>query len=254
MENKIKEEWKDVVGYEGIYQVSNYGNVKSLARKICHGKLCFISKEKSIKLCLRGGYKTMCLRKNNFKKMIGVHRLVAMAFIPNPENKPFVDHIDGDRTNNAVRNLRWCTSKENMNNEVTFPRNRDALQKAWNKRSRRVYQYNLNGEFIQEWTNARQASKATGAIQQSIKYCCENKYRSANGFRWSYDKKDNIGKLPMPYQCVRVAKMDMNGNVLGCYDSLKDAALSTEKCSIQDVSNCIRGYRKSSYGYTFKKI
>lgn len=254
MTNKVKEEWKDVVGYEGIYQVSNYGSVKSLERKTFHGKVCFTSKEKPMKQCLRGGYKTVCLRKDNAKKMQRVHRLVAQAFISNPENKQFVDHIDGDRLNNVVTNLRWCTPRENMNNEVTYPRNRRALQEAWNKRSKKVYQYTLNGEFIQEWTNTSQASKATNATKQSIKLCCEGKYRSANGFRWSFEKKDNIGAITMQYNCVKVAKMDKMGNILGCYDSLKDAALSTEKCTIQDVSNCIRGYRKTSYGYTFKRL
>lgn len=97
------EEWRWIHGYEGIYQVSNKGRVKSFQ----HGRV-FILKQNFM-----NGYFHVMLYKNGIPKSVSVHRLVAQAFIPNPENKPQVDHIDTDKTNNCVENLRWATCAEN---------------------------------------------------------------------------------------------------------------------------------------------
>ena len=99
----MTEVWKDVKNYEGLYQISNLGNVKR------------ISSGKRLKPYNRKGYIRVALSKDDTTKHIDIHRLVAQAFIPNPENKPEVNHIDGDKSNNEVSNLEWCTRKENMN-------------------------------------------------------------------------------------------------------------------------------------------
>jgi hypothetical protein len=103
------EAWNDVVGYEGIYKVSITGKVKSL-----HGK------EKYLSQSISKGYKVVALSKNGKAKMMKVHRLVAMAFIPNPMNKPHVNHIDSNRANAHVYNLEWCTPRENSQHALKY--------------------------------------------------------------------------------------------------------------------------------------
>ena len=109
------EVWKDIEGYEGLYQVSTCGNIKSLAkpRKNGNGR-CYIQKEKLLKQSFTStGYKKVELYKDGKRKSFKVHRLVAIAFIPNPDNKPEVNHIDGNKINNNIDNLEWVTSSEN---------------------------------------------------------------------------------------------------------------------------------------------
>lgn len=101
--------WKDIEGYKGHYQISNYGNVRSLKKD------AFLMKGGYLK-----GYKIISLWKNGTGKMFRVHRLVAAAFIPNPGNKPCVDHIDGVRFHNFVENLRWCSINENNNFDIAI--------------------------------------------------------------------------------------------------------------------------------------
>lgn len=103
------EEWRDIIGYEGIYKVSNFGKVKRI-----HGGHKRILK----KSLFKSGYVRVCLTVNSIEKTIRVHRLVAQAFIPNPFNKPFINHIDNNIENNHASNLEWCTSKENKDHSV----------------------------------------------------------------------------------------------------------------------------------------
>lgn len=111
MANEI---WKDIEGYEGLYQVSTYGNIKSLPKVRRNGTGTYIQKEKLLKPSNTStGYKKVELCKDGKRKSFKVHRLVAIAFIPNPDNKPEVNHIDGNKINNNIDNLEWVTSSEN---------------------------------------------------------------------------------------------------------------------------------------------
>lgn len=114
----MKEIWKNIKGFEGLYQVSNLGRVKALKRVIkrkdAHGGVCvFRYKERILKITtVSQGYGTVSLTRGSGHHR--VHRLVAEAFIPNPDNKPMINHIDGNRMNNKIENLEWCTNRENQ--------------------------------------------------------------------------------------------------------------------------------------------
>lgn len=114
------EEWKDVVGYEGYYKVSNFGQVLSLPRGRARGGIR--------KLCNQRGYDRVSLCKDGKQQMYLVHRLVAEAFIPNPTDSPWVDHIDGNTKNNRVDNLRWVTPVENIDNRPAYRELKDRIE------------------------------------------------------------------------------------------------------------------------------
>lgn len=177
------EEWRDIEEFEGLYQVSNEGRVRSLiTNKIMKQQLD------------KCGYYKVGLYNPIIKKHINsrVSRLVAKAFIPNLENKPCCDHINTIRTDNRAENLRWADNKENSNNPLT-------IEKMFgHKRScKKVYQYDLNGEFVGEYESAKKAAEAVNGTSAGISYCCLGGFYSSlrdkfykceeyKGYRWSY--------------------------------------------------------------------
>lgn len=122
----VMEEWKDIEGYEGLYQVSNLGRVKSLPRYWVRTERILTKKGYP--------YVRVCLFKGTKRTYLSVHRLVAEAFIPNPDNKPIIDHIDGNPNNNSVSNLRWVDFKENSNNPISIERMSNAMKGNQNRK------------------------------------------------------------------------------------------------------------------------
>ena len=159
-----KEYWKPVVGYEGHYQVSNFGRVKSIK----------FGKEIILKQHIRRGYYSVNLSKNGILKRYSVHRLVAEAFIDNTDNLPQVNHKDENKQNNVVSNLEWCDSEYN-NNYGT--RNKRVSEKMTNgKLSKPVLQYDLEGNLIREWASACECGR-NGFDTGAVNACCNNKYK-----------------------------------------------------------------------------
>lgn len=140
----MQEMWKDVKDYEGLYQVSNFGNVKSLKRITKIPNANRIEKEKILKLGKRNGYYTISLNKNNQRKVYQVHRLVAQAFIPNLENKPFINHKDFNTLNNYFENLEWCTQKENVNWSICNMKKRKSMTHSNTKEKYISYRKSTN--------------------------------------------------------------------------------------------------------------
>lgn len=114
----MQEIWKDIEEYEGIYQISNFGNIRSLDRIIVDKNKTYLLHGKILKQGIRNTYKVINLHKNAKRKSYQVHRLVANAFIPNPNNYDIVNHIDENPINNNVNNLEWCNQKHNVNHSI----------------------------------------------------------------------------------------------------------------------------------------
>lgn len=198
----IEEIWKDIKGYEGIYQISNLGNVKSLDRKIKSALLNnnIISKKgKKLKNQKnKYGYIYVYLSKNNKRKYKCIHRLVAEAFIPNPENKPQVNHKDGNKANNRVDNLEWCTASENELHAYIFlnkPRKNGSKGKYGkeNAKSKIVLQIDKNNNIVNKFFGIGEAERITGISNQQISKCCLNRkgYKTAGGYKWRYANEYN---------------------------------------------------------------
>ena len=175
------EEWRDVVGYEGLYQVSSMGRVKSLERRFIDK----IGRERYVKECFlkpcadRGGYLRVGLCDGKKQKTFKVHRLVCEAFHENPDNKPQVNHINEIKTDNRASNLEWATARENSN----FGTRNERVAKA---RSKLVGQYAQDGELIKVWPSTMEVERQAGFSQGNISKAANGKYKHAYGFIWKY--------------------------------------------------------------------
>lgn len=178
----MEEIWKDIKGYEGKYQVSNYGDVKSLDYR-------HTGKEHLLKPKIDKYYR-IGLFNNGVMKFISIHRLVAEAFIPNPNNLPCVNHKDEDKTNNHVDNLEWCTYEYNNKYGTVKERISESLLNN-PKLSKKVYQYTLDGEFVREWESTMECGR-NGFNQGNIVHVCRGALKTHKGYRWSYEKKETI--------------------------------------------------------------
>lgn len=175
----MEEIWKDIDEFEGLYQVSNLGNVKSLNYN-------HTGKERNLKARNNGwGYLFVKLYKNGNRKLFTIHRLVAKAFIPNPENKREVNHKDENKTNNRVDNLEWMTSKENINYGTRTVRASKSLINH-PEMSKSVLQFTKNGEFIKEWPSTMQIERELGFLSGNISGCCNEKKKTAYGYVWKF--------------------------------------------------------------------
>jgi len=169
----MNEVWKDIPGYNGEYQISNLGRVKSLKRNA----------KKLLKLVPNNyGYIRVCL---NDKKKLSVHRLVGECFVDNPNNKPYINHKNGIKHDNRYINIEWCTNKENTHHAYktglivrTFG--------ADNKRSIPVIKYSDDNDYIEEFECMHFAQIKTGISSGNISHTCKNIRGTAGGFKWRY--------------------------------------------------------------------
>ena len=176
-----KEYWKPVVGYENLYEVSNLGRIRSFDRWVK-------SKNGSIRICRgrilkpytnKDGYLCVVLSKNNKQKTFRVNRLVAQAFLDNPNNLPQVNHKDENKQNNNVENLEFCDCKYNINFGTAIARRSKTVSKP-------VLQYTLDGQFVREWESAKQAEREGGFRSECICMCCKGKIKTHKGFIFLY--------------------------------------------------------------------
>lgn len=168
------EKWRDIKGYEGIYQISNKGRVKRLER-IAKTTGNHIIKEHIIKpQTITGGHLGFTACKDGAQKLMQIHRAVAMAFIPNPNGYALVHHKDHDPKNNRAENLEWLNRSTHQ-----------SIHNAENKK-KLTYQYTLDNTLVKEWESVKEAAKELGIEVSGISNCTVGRLKTYKGYRWSH--------------------------------------------------------------------
>ena len=211
-----EEQWRDIDGLEGEYAISSKGRVQNLKNgKILTGVVDSY------------GYKKLILKGKTYK----IHRLVALAFIPNPNKLPQVDHVDEDKTNNNVSNLRWVSPSENIRHST-------------HKQSCKVKQLSKDSEIIKVWDSFNQIQKETGYNKSNIINTCKGKLRSAYGYCWEYMDPSSQRTINRP---VIVHRGD---EYIGEFPSAAKASKALGLCDVS-VYYCLSGRLPSTHGYAF---
>ena len=213
-ESKEKEEWKDCLGYENLYQVNKKGDIRS-----CHnGKWHILSAGIS-----KRGYRHFLFHKDGKRKNVRGCRLVAEAYIPNPDNLPFINHKDENPANDCVENLEWCTCE--YNNNYGTARQRSSINHSKN---RPVCMFNVDGTFIREFYNINDAAKFVDGAHTCILRCCNNKVFCYKGYIWRYkEDADSVMDVVALYKnsktTNRKIEFYLNGEVK-VFNSMSEAS------------------------------
>lgn len=179
--NYLNEIWQDIPNFEGLYQSSTYGRIRSMERVDARG---FHRKSIILKPSYCKGYPKVLLFKNGVKKSYYAHRLVAETFIPNPNNLPYVNHKDCNPSNCCVDNLEWCTAKYNVS--YAEANNKRINNRIGKTAPKPVYQYDLEGNLICTWSSASEAARKLGYKQNMISRCCTKTIKTAYGYIWNF--------------------------------------------------------------------
>lgn len=220
-----KEFWKDIVGYEGYYQISNLGRVKRLQkvyidspgrRMLCKEKIL------KVKICKQTGYPYVNLSKNGEVKFKNIHTLVADAFIPNPDNLPCVNHIDENRSNSVLSNLERCTYSYNNSYGSACAKRKATMRKNLEGKHKPIYQFDMNGNLLNTYNcGVKQLEEKFGF---DIGTCLTGKCKTSHGFVFSYNNKFSYTEdRPKKHQKF-VVRLDEHGNEIKRYKSVSEAA------------------------------
>lgn len=247
----MKEAWRDVEGWEDRYMVSNTGKIYSKV----NNKLRKTN-------CTDDGYEAVILSRDGKKARAYVHRLVAKAFVPNPDNLPIINHKDENPSNNNADNLEWCTySYNNTYNDMHIKRSKK------NRRRKSVYQYDSNGSLAGVYESTRSAAKAIGVKSSSnISECCNEKQLTTHGYVFSYNKlsKEEVLKrfeksgYPNPRKnnkamSKQVRQYDLQMNLLHTYPSAQEASRKLG-FSQSLISSVCRGEQLQTHGFIFEYV
>ena len=228
------EQWKNIEGYEGIYLISSEGRIFS------------VQSNRTLKTSINNsGYGRVELFKERKMARRLMHRLVAQAFIPNPENFPIINHKDENPSNNRVENLEWCTHAYNTNYGNCIAKIKaNAVHKkgAENRQSKTVYQFDLQGNFIKEFGGVHEASRQTGFDSKSIAKCGTGHLKTYGGYVWKYENKFSLEPKKCTPRKGAVLMFDMNHNLLKRYEFSRETAKDGFRPN--DVCRCCRGERR----------
>ena len=176
----MKEEWKDIKGYESLYQISNLGRIKGLNRYVKNNHSVRYIKERILKPNKnKDGYYTISFWTKGKMKQHYIHRLVAQAFLDNPNNYPIVNHKDENPNNNNSLNLEWCNYK--YNNDYGTRKIKSMINQG-----KKVNQFDLQGNFIKQWNSTREIERTLKISHSVISKCCREKQKTSHGYIWKY--------------------------------------------------------------------
>lgn len=255
------EVWRDIAGFEGLYEVSNHGRVRTVecdtiryrnGQPITYHKRQQLRKQK-----MRSGYMLVCLHRDSVEKTCLVHRLVSEAFIPNPDNLPEINHKDTCRSNNNVSNLEWCDRVYNL----TYPQSVINRMMAV---STPIEQLTLQGEHIAYFSSTHAVHRITNGRMhyRNIKRVLFGQNQTAYGYRWRFVDGKDIKTLnldePMGERYkrplnARIEQLTLQGEHVAFFDGMMEAVnkLGYSKTSIWQALN---GKSKSSYGYKWRYV
>lgn len=234
--------WKDIKGYEGIYQVSNLGRVKRF-------KEYFMQSHPNKK-----GYHRIRLSKNGNCKTVSLARLVAEAFIPNPDQLPEVNHKDEDKNNNTCFNLEWCDRKYNVNYGHRTEKQKETYKSHssnWNK----IIQFTMDGKIIKVWDSINDI-EASNFTKSNVYACCKFSRESSGGYKWLYYKDYINGAEPPKYKkrnqfcCKKVVQLTLDGSFVKLWESASEAGQNGYNPT--SISACCRGREKTHKNYKWK--
>ena len=243
----MKEEWKPINldGEETGYHISNFGRVRYVLYK--NSKKDGFVKPRPTKT----GYMRACIRHKGRKVERYIHRLVAEAFIENPEDKQFVNHIDGDKSNNSVENLEWVTRFENM---------RHCFDNELSPIAKPVILYTLKGEYYGEFVSVSEALRvvaprleSTTGIDSRILNVKDTKPRQAQGFQWRLRDGDSRPVKDISNECklmnIKVVRLTMNGEYLDEFNSISDACRFLNVINNGLINQACKNNKKSAHGF-----
>ena len=237
-------QWKPLERYNGLYLVSDDGQIFSTrSNRLLKPQVTNV------------GYLRIELNINGKTYREGVHRLVAECFVPNPNNYPVVNHKDENPLNNHADNLEWCTQKYNMNYGTCIERrvaHMDYKSGAENHKSKRVYQFDLEGNFIAEYGGVREAERITGLASNCISKAATGILKQYAGYVWCYEKKFKGYDPEGIHHFSKGAFLmyDLQGNFIRRFDTPKE--MKEAGFSQISANRVCRGERKSYKGYIFK--
>ena len=219
LENTDEEIWKEIQGFEGLYEVSSHGRVRNLRT----GRILGDRYDGA-------GYKAVLLDGKNYY----IHRLVALAFLDNPNNLPQVNHIDEKKDNNDISNLEWCTASQNQRHSA-------------HQHSCKINQITKDGELVKAWQSSWQINRETGYDQGYIIKCCRGKYKQAYGYRWEYVDPSQQHKFNQPVIAFK------GGKQIG---EFANATKASEALGLKyrSIYECLNGRLKSNKGYQFRYV
>lgn len=235
MSQNEQERWKPIDGYNGLYMVSDRGRIKSYREKKvpnnCYltngGKIIY---EKILKSDTNHGYEQVGLTKNGKIKNYAIHRLVAQAFIPNPNQLPEINHKNHNKTDNSVDNLEWCDRSYNNKHR---------------RKHKRIIQLTKKGAKIRIWDSVEEIENELGYKAKIIIRCCNKETYYAYSYSWRY--------YNMKQKTTFSVYSKITGEKIGIFDSITKAA---KEINVSDslIRDCLRGYLKSTHNFLIKRI